>query len=129
MAMVPSIASDISTIESNIKETFSNASVPDTFPDYMFWTREQCERFAGYIVAHEPKQEKKWWWSYGFRMVKADEQPRKYRWVCETCAHDSRAKQKFIFMASNSQSLIAHLLRFHNISVSWLFLLMKESTY
>ncbi|KAJ3552946.1 hypothetical protein NPX13_g10995 [Xylaria arbuscula] len=83
--------------------------------DYTFWTREQCERFAGYIIAHEPKQERKWWWSHGFRMVKADEQPRKYRWVCETCARSNRAKEKFIFMASNSQSLIAHLLKSHDI--------------
>lgn len=120
--MASSAASDVGTVDSHIEENAFTISTPNTFPDYTFWTRDQCNRFVGYIVAHEPKQERKWWWSYGFRMVKADEQPRKYRCVCETCARSSRAREKFIFMASNSQSLVAHLLRSHNISVSWLFL-------
>lgn len=116
--MASSAISDIGTADSRIEENSLSISAPNTFPDYTFWTREQCERFSGYAVAHEPKQEKKWWWSYGFRLMKPDEEPRKYRWVCEACVRSSRAKGKFLFMASNSQSLVAHLLRSHHISVS-----------
>lgn len=116
--MASSAISDISTADSCIEENSPYILILNTFLDYTFWIREQCERFSGYAIAHEPKQEKKWWWFYGFRLVKADKEPRKYRWVCETCARNSRATEKFIFIASNSQLLIAYLLRSYRILVS-----------